>query len=339
MNVSVIIPTFQRREQVVRAVESVLAQTYPATEVIVVDDGSTDATVHAMAGFGGRVLYLQQANAGPAAARNLGLRHASGEIVAFLDSDDRWLPRHLATIVASLANHPRTVVASTCPGFGFGARLFGQPTGLVAPLPRLLIGNFIGYPSCTAARREALLAVGGFDEELAASEPYDLWLRLAHRGPFVLVRRRSVVRTVLGDSRHATSVRSGVYLDGREQIGLKLARELGTTSRSFSTAIQSYRSFVAALRAFEEGDRAGAAAALADSCRLMPARSSEPWLIGGWLGGLPSSQTPEGRLDAFLWAAGTWPAPESKTARGLRLHASVQAVRLGRLGLAAKLIG
>src|SRR5438132_3254976 len=100
--VSVIVPTFQRREYVVRAVGSVLAQTYEDFELIVVDDGSTDGTGEALAGLDGRLRYLWQENRGTGAARNTGLRLARGEIVAFLDSDNRWLPHHLGIVTEVL---------------------------------------------------------------------------------------------------------------------------------------------------------------------------------------------------------------------------------------------
>jgi glycosyltransferase involved in cell wall biosynthesis len=338
LSVSVVIPTYQRRDCVVAAVRSALAQSHPAAEVIVVDDGSTDGTAEALSLLRDRVRYVRKENGGPASARNLGVRGAHGELVAFLDSDDRWRPNHLATVLAGYDRHPQATVVTTGPGFGLFGGLFTRPVGLIDALPRLLIGNFVGYPSCTVVRRGALLAAGGYDEELEATEPYDLLLRLALHGPFVLKRRRTVVRARRSDSRHDSSRQSGRSLAARERVGEKLAAELVTTSPSLAVAADSYRRFVAALRAFEDDDRAGAAVSLADACRLMPERSNEPWLVAGWLGLLPRSLTPEGRLEAFLWAADAWPAPASRTALGLRLHASVQAVRLRRVGVAVSLL-
>ncbi|RYD30434.1 MAG: glycosyltransferase family 2 protein, partial [Verrucomicrobiaceae bacterium] len=90
--VSVIIPTYNRIATIARAVDSVLAQTYPDIELIIADDGSSDGTCESLAGYGDRLRIVRQANSGPSAARNLGARAARGEILSFLDSDDSWLP-------------------------------------------------------------------------------------------------------------------------------------------------------------------------------------------------------------------------------------------------------
>jgi glycosyltransferase involved in cell wall biosynthesis len=100
--ISAVIPTYQRAELVGRAIDSVLAQSSPPVEVIVVDDGSTDDTPARLREYGDRVVTLRQDNAGGAAARNLGVRHASGDWIAFCDSDDLWRPDHLARIVAAI---------------------------------------------------------------------------------------------------------------------------------------------------------------------------------------------------------------------------------------------
>ena len=105
--VTVIIPTFNRATSVVQAVQSVERQTHPneQIEIVVVDDGSTDGTEEALARACGRSLrYVKQANAGPSAARNHGLRLAAGELIAFLDSDDTWRPQKLEKQVRAFAD-------------------------------------------------------------------------------------------------------------------------------------------------------------------------------------------------------------------------------------------
>lgn len=93
MKVSALIPTYNRRTQVTRAIESVLAQSVPVEEIIVVDDGSTDGSAEAIRScYGSRVAIYRQENAGVSSARNRGIREAQGEWIAFLDSDDVWLP-------------------------------------------------------------------------------------------------------------------------------------------------------------------------------------------------------------------------------------------------------
>lgn len=111
--VSVIVPTFNRAALCKRAVESVLAQTYRNLEVIVVDDGSVDDTREMLAGFDERVRYLWQQNAGVSAARNLGIESAQGEFLAFLDSDDSWLPWKLEAQLAILQAYPNAGMAFT----------------------------------------------------------------------------------------------------------------------------------------------------------------------------------------------------------------------------------
>src|SRR5947208_1919794 len=93
--VSVVIPVFNRHRYVREAIESVLAQTYPAVEVVVTDDGSTDETPDVLRSFGDRIRVITQPNAGIAAARNVAVGAARGSLIALLDSDDRWLPNKL----------------------------------------------------------------------------------------------------------------------------------------------------------------------------------------------------------------------------------------------------
>ena len=105
--VSVIIPTYNREKLISRAIESVLAQVYPVYEIIVVDDGSTDATKSVLAPFNGKIKYIYQKNAGIAEARNRGIKESSGEYIAFLDSDDYWAPEKLAEQVKVLDANPQ----------------------------------------------------------------------------------------------------------------------------------------------------------------------------------------------------------------------------------------
>ena len=181
-NVSVIIPTYNRRALLLGAVESVLAQQDCEPEVIVVDDGSTDDTRAALRPLRERVGYVHQAARGVAAARNTGARLASGEWLAFLDSDDLWRPRKLATQLAYHLREPAVPVSQTeeiwirngrrvnpC---RHHAKLSGDI--FLASLPRCVV-----TPSAVMMRRELFAALGGFDESLPVCEDYDLWLRLS----------------------------------------------------------------------------------------------------------------------------------------------------------------
>jgi len=192
--VSVIIPTYNRAQVVGEAVDSVLAQTYRDHEVIVVDDGSTDGTGEVMhnyvARFAERVSYLRQRNVGAPAARNAGLRAATGEYVAFLDSDDVYLPRRLEVGAGALEDDPhcgasyvdaQTVDAQGTVLLHSRVRRFGGPaSGWI--LPALLRGDPIQTNAITI-RRSVLDEVGLFEEKLWSGQDTDLWWRIAKRYP------------------------------------------------------------------------------------------------------------------------------------------------------------
>ena len=183
-SVSVVIPTFERRRSVIEAVWSALAQTRGDLEVIVVDDGSTDGTAAAVGAIDGRVKVVRRPNGGPAAARNTGIRQARAPILAFLDSDDRWHPRHLEEMLGLLDSHPAAVLACTG-GATHGDDSLKRPGGLTHAAPAVLLGGLL-YTSAVGVKREAIEAVGGFDERLRVTEDSDLWCRLSLEGPFAL---------------------------------------------------------------------------------------------------------------------------------------------------------
>jgi len=181
--VSVVIPVFNRPASVRRAIESVLAQTCQDFEIVVVDDGSTDTTVAAVAALADpRITVIRhQRNRGGSAARNTGIAAGSAPYVAFLDSDDEWLPvkleRQLALFERS-GERLGLVYAGT-------ERVFadGRVDRIIPRRPHdvtraLLTENVIGETSVGMVRRAALDETGGFDESLPASQDMDLWLRI-----------------------------------------------------------------------------------------------------------------------------------------------------------------
>jgi glycosyltransferase involved in cell wall biosynthesis len=180
--VSVIIPTFNRWPLVGAAIKSVLAQSYGDFELIVVDDGSTDDTAEQLAQWGSRLLILKQPNRGVSAARNLAVRHARGRYLAFLDSDDLWLPNKLAIQVAFMEQHPSAQICQTEETWIRNAVKVNpkakhrKPSGdiFIASLELCLVS-----PSAAMLTRELFEQVGGFDESLPVCEDYDLWLRIA----------------------------------------------------------------------------------------------------------------------------------------------------------------
>ena len=183
--VSVIIPTYNRSKLLRVAVESVLAQTYPNIEVIVVDDGSTDDMAAVAAQYGGRVTYLKQPNQDVAAARNTGIRAASGEYLSFLDDDDLILPTKIERQVQVLAScseaglvHCRYYYANEDGNYLYKVGLL--PEGEV--LQKLVCKNFV-WVGAPLIRRQCFEQVELFDEEIPAiCADWDMWLRMAQAG-------------------------------------------------------------------------------------------------------------------------------------------------------------
>ena len=187
--VSVVIPTFNRYLTLVRALESVFGQTMQDLEILVVDDGSTDGTVDAVASFvSDKLRYIRlSGNRGGGAARNAGINLARSEFVAFLDDDDSWEPDKLELQLQAISGETPGEVGSGdwCrTGFGiyttdgryeryvFRALPFGDP------YKSIMSDNCIGGTSSILVRRECLEAIGGFDEGLPALQDWDLYIRL-----------------------------------------------------------------------------------------------------------------------------------------------------------------
>jgi glycosyltransferase involved in cell wall biosynthesis len=184
--VSVVITTYNHARFLAEAIESVLAQTYPCLEILVVDDGSTDDP-ETVAGRYPSVRYLRQANQGLSSARNMGIRMSQGEYLVFLDADDRLLPTAVAAGLDCFKNNPHTAFVS-----GRYERI--TPAGESRPRPQkplpssdhyleLLRGNYIGMHATVMYRREAIVAAGQFKVGLPACEDYELYLRMARQYP------------------------------------------------------------------------------------------------------------------------------------------------------------
>jgi glycosyltransferase involved in cell wall biosynthesis len=183
MQISAIVPTYNYARFVHRAVDSVLNQTYPVAEVIVVDDGSTDNTREVLAAYGDRIKYVHQENRGLSGARNTGIRNASSPWVAFLDSDDWWLPEKIERQVRLVEADPAVELVYTASWLHF-------PDGQVERYdvctpdrlwPRFRYANGI-TPSTVLMRRDLILKAGCFDETLRYCEDWDMWVRL---GPHI----------------------------------------------------------------------------------------------------------------------------------------------------------
>lgn len=202
--VSTIIPTFNRAHLVPEAIDSVLRQTYPNVEIIVVDDGSTDETQECLKRYGNRIKLIKQENAGPSAARNRGIAAAQGALIAFLDSDDLWLPekleRQVRVMVAAgesvpccLSNimmHWRDKQISS---FEIAGLKPGSPEGIWMNPDEVLATRFVLFNQGVVIRRQVVNALGGFDPSLRLLEDYEFALRLSHHRPWAFIRDPLVI--------------------------------------------------------------------------------------------------------------------------------------------------
>lgn len=183
--VSIIIPAYNQAGYVLQAVQSVLDQTHPDFELVIVDDGSTDETPQLLTNIlDQRVRIVRQANGGLSAARNTGIHESSAPLVAFLDADDYFMPDMLEVLVAYLGNHPDIGLVS---GETIIVSEDGQPISKSRNKPagmqiqNLLVGN--PFSACSVMLRRVWLdRVGCFDESLRACEDWELWQRLAYAG-------------------------------------------------------------------------------------------------------------------------------------------------------------
>jgi glycosyltransferase involved in cell wall biosynthesis len=286
---SLIIPAFNHARFLGAAIDSALAQTLGAVDVIVVDDGSTDDTPAVLARYAGRVRVLRQPNRGLSSARNAGLAAARGTFVAFLDADDVMAPTKLAAQLEVLERSPaigwtycdvlmETVAtgatARASERFGYAARALD---GWL--FPELIHGNFI--PAIAPlVRRTALEAAGGFDERLTALEDWDMWLRLsliaeARYTPAVLVTYR---------------IRPGGMSEDRARMDRSRFQVLDKISRTRPVALESLgnvgRRIIAdthnwlGKEAYASGDWREARRRFAASVLTVPWQREAPWLLG-----------------------------------------------------------
>jgi glycosyltransferase involved in cell wall biosynthesis len=229
-DVAVVIPAFNGGEFVEAAIDSVLQQTSPPAEIIVVDDGSTDDTperVSEVSRSYPRVRLLRQPNQGVSAARNAGVRSTSAPLVAFLDCDDVWYPQKLASQVGYLRDHPQcVVVGSRLHYYGRNGRVrgaVGEPT-TAARQSDIRSGRYMPLPlSSWLVRRGAFDSAGGFDEQLQSIgqvEDVDLLARLALLGEVQIFPGAA-----LGGYRlHSGSASSASFFDSREAVRFVRAR-------------------------------------------------------------------------------------------------------------------
>jgi glycosyltransferase involved in cell wall biosynthesis len=265
---SVVIAAFEAERTVASAVNSALAQTRTDLEVIVVDDGSSDRTAAVVGQITDhRVQLLRQANAGPSAARNVGISATRGDYVAFLDSDDLWLPRYLELMGAALdgAENPGFAYTEAYAFDPISGRVRAKPPTPNAPPPspppadwkvfllELLARNFV-YNSTTVPRR-VLDQVGGFDESQIRSEDYELWLRIVTAGycPVWVPEKQALYRL---HGAQASANKVGMY-GGDLATWSKMSRLKMPTDAHREVLLRRQREAERQLRVFSGADRLG----------------------------------------------------------------------------------
>ncbi len=222
-HLTVVIPVYNGENFLRETLESVLRQSHPAHEIIVVNDGSTDRTSSIANEFADRIRVLDRANAGVSASRNAGIAIASTDWVALMDHDDLWEREHLENLARAIARHPESDIC-----YSGGRELIPDAvTGVFRPgeiipfppddeLPRMLMERCAFIPSAAAIRKSTVLAAGGFDSRYVNLQDWELWLRLLHRGakfvhtpePTLLYRIHPASRThkALQTLRHSVGV-------------------------------------------------------------------------------------------------------------------------------------
>ena len=197
MRISVIIPSYNRIHTLIRAIDSVLGQDSPVDEIIVVDDGSNDGTAGQISQLYPTLRLIQQPNRGVSAARNAGINQACHAWIAFLDSDDSWLPGKISQIRQAQNRLPEfRLFHSDEIWIRNGVRVNAMKKHLKTGgwifercLPRCVIS-----PSSVVLHRSLLQSVGLFDESLPACEDYDLWLRVCHQYPVHYIDRPLITK-------------------------------------------------------------------------------------------------------------------------------------------------
>lgn len=239
--VSVIIPTYNRGWIIKEAIDSVLAQDFEDFELIVVDDGSTDNTPEVLDAYRGTIKVFRQKNKGVSAARNRGIAEASGRFIAFLDSDDFWLPQKLSRQVEFFNTTPDALICQTEEVWiRSGVRVnpkkrHKKPSGMIFE-PSLAL--CLVSPSAVMIRRSLLGIVGNFDETLPACEDYDLWLRISCRFPVYHIDTPLIIKR----GGHEDQLSASFGLDRFRIKAIKKIMESGFLSKGqYAAAVKTLR--------------------------------------------------------------------------------------------------
>lgn len=274
--VSIVIPTYNTAKYIGETLESVFTQTFQDYEILIVNDGSPDTTEleKVLAPYRDRVTYIKQENRGPSAARNNAIRHARGQFVAFLDSDDIWEPDYLAVQVAEMQRDPTIdVLYPNAVTFGDSVNAGRKFMDLCPSEGEVTVESLMTL-ECNVlvlnmARRDTLLRVGMFDENMRSSEDFDLWLRIVGQGGRIAYHRRVLARRRLRDgglSSDPVWMRKHILkvLDKAERTMELSAKELATLERQRAHFHAMMRLFEGK-RAFFKGDADAAREAMKEA--------------------------------------------------------------------------
>jgi glycosyltransferase involved in cell wall biosynthesis len=230
--IAVVIPAYNASAYIEDAIKSVLAQSMPADEIVVVDDGSTDNTAEVVARVSARVVVLRQKNAGQGSARQHGVEATTADLLLFLDADDILHTFALEKLATALFSRPLAALAYGraeiwSPTDQFPSHVDPSAAGSGEDLWGILLrGNFIRTPGCVLVRRSALTQVGGWDADvtLKGNEDWELWLRLAETSSFVFVPETLLKYRMVGTgfcSNRGKMYRSMFRLFGKQRMRSK----------------------------------------------------------------------------------------------------------------------
>jgi glycosyltransferase involved in cell wall biosynthesis len=278
MRVLVAIPVFNGANTIERTIESAVAQRFDGNfEIIVVDDGSTDATPEILRRYEGRICVLSQHNRGPAASRNAAVAHSDAEYIAFLDADDAFMPNKLACTVPALASNEHAVmvfhdaVALNRDGHEV-AQSYVWPERAHAPsMDEMLSCWWPIVPSTVVMRRRTFDACGGFCEQFRSPgyEDPDLWIRAREHGDLIYLPERLTYYTTA----ELRAERMEKYVKSRSLFFRRLRRRYGKAAEGLiRSTVRNYNNWLSyqGLLAMQAGDRAAARVYFARILRQQP---------------------------------------------------------------------
>ena len=199
MKISVVIPVYNRREKIKKAIESILYQNIKADEIIVVDDGSNDGTIEILQNYKNDIKILTQKHKGVSAARNLGIKNAQNEWIALLDSDDWWFENKLKKQIEFHKQNPHILISQTDEKWIKNNKEIKKAKRFRKKLEGFIFRESLKLclisPSAVMIHKKIFEDIGLFDESLPACEDYDLWLRITKKYPVGLINEALIAKT------------------------------------------------------------------------------------------------------------------------------------------------